>query len=85
MRAALWYNYTYTSIGCAHRQQTESWPLFYDVPGAILAMGRGGRETTLWPVQKELFDKKLVILSLQTYLTPWIKQSFVQNTADKAP
>ena len=25
---------------------------------AILAMGRGGPETTHWPVQKEFFDKK---------------------------
>ena len=37
--------------------------------GAILAMGRGGRKTTLWPVQKEFFDKKLVILCLQTNIT----------------
>ena len=36
--------------------------------GAMLAMGRGGRETTLWPVQKEFFDKKLAIFGLQTNL-----------------
>ena len=27
--------------------------------GAILAMGRGGRETTLWHVIKEVFLKKI--------------------------
>ena len=51
--------------------------------GAILAMGRGGRETTLWHVQKEFFWQKLVISCLQTNLTRWIKQSVVQNTAGK--
>ena len=49
--------------------------------GAILAMGRGGRETTLWHVIKEVFWQKLVILCLKTNLTWWIKQSVVQNTA----
>ena len=51
--------------------------------GAILAMGRGGRETTLWHVQKKIFDKILVILVilwLQTYLTQWIERNIVQNT-----
>ena len=54
------------------------------IPEAILAIGRGGPETTLWvwPIQKELVDKKLVILCLQINLTWWIKLSFVQNTVD---
>ena len=31
-------------------------------------MGRAGGETTLWPVPKDFFDKKLAILCLQTNL-----------------
>ena len=53
--------------------------------GAILAIGRGGRETTLWPAQKSFLDKKLVIQCVQTNIRRWIKRSFVQNAADKAP
>ena len=34
--------------------------------GAILAIGRSGRETTLWPAQKQFLDKKLVILYVET-------------------
>ena len=49
---------------------------------AILAIGRGGRETTLWTEQKEFFDNKFAILYLQTNLTQRFRQSFVQNSAD---
>ena len=31
--------------------------------GAILAMGRIGRETTLWPAQEEFFDRKFATLN----------------------
>ena len=31
--------------------------------GAILAMGRSGRETTLWPAQEEFFDRKFATLN----------------------
>ena len=54
-----------------------------DDTGAILAIGRGGRETTLWPKQKWFFDKKFVICWLQTNTRQGFMQSFVQNTADQ--
>ena len=41
-------------------------------PGAILAMGRDGHETTLCYVQKDFFDKQLIILCLQTNPTQQI-------------
>ena len=31
-------------------------------PRAILTIGSGGRETTLWPAVKKFFDKKLIVL-----------------------
>ena len=49
----------------------------------MLTMDRGGRETTLWHVQKEHFDKKLDISCLQIDLMQWITQSFVQNKIGK--
>ena len=39
-------------------------------PGAILANGCGGQETTLLSGQNDFFETKLVISCLQTYLTP---------------
>ena len=36
--------------------KAKIFPLMWPA-GAILAMGCGGRETTLWPVQKDFFDK----------------------------
>ena len=46
--------------------------------GAILAIGRGGRETTLWPLQKVFYDKKLVILCPQTNLTDEFREVLCQ-------
>ena len=59
--------------------------IIHTTAGAILAMGRRGRETTLWPVQEEFFDNKFFILWLQTNLWQLINRSFVQDTADNAP
>ena len=46
--------------------------------GAILAIGCGGRETTLWPLQKVFYDKKLVILCPQTNLTDEFREVLCQ-------
>ena len=46
-------------------------------PGAVLAIGRGGRETTLWSVQTEFFDQKMMISCLQTNLILWLKRSLL--------
>ena len=35
------------------------------LPGAILASGRSGRETTLWTKQKEFFDKNVLFCALK--------------------
>ena len=46
--------------------------MYFDgIAGAILANGRGGRETTLWTEQKQIFNKKLVIFCLQINKTQW--------------
>ena len=52
-------------------------------PGAILAIGRGGRETTLWPLQKEFYEKKLVILCPQTNLTDELSEVLCQIQQEK--
>ena len=48
--------------------------------GAILAIGRGGRETTLWTEQKELFDKKFALFF---QLAQQFRRNFVQYAAYK--
>ena len=58
--------------------------LFPTWSGAILAIGRGGRKTTLWLVKKRTFWQKIVISCLQINLAWWIKRSSEQNTAHKA-
>ena len=35
-----------------HKELWSNWNAVHHIAGAILAIGRGGRETTLWPVQK---------------------------------
>ena len=62
---------------------TYSWTSWNMPPGAILANGRGGRETTLWTSQKYFFNMKIVIFCFQTNGTRCLTWSFVQNTADK--
>ena len=49
----------------------------------ILAMGRGGREATLWAVQNDFLDKIMVISCLETNLTRWYMRISEQNTASK--
>ena len=51
--------------------------------GAILAIGRGGRKAILWSLQKDFYEKKLVILCPQTNLTDELREVLCQIQQEK--
>ena len=53
--------------------------LLFHYAGVILTNGRSGRETTFWTEWPKSVWQKFVIPCLQTNLTQWFKQSFVQK------